>query len=104
MNSVKIDLDLHWSLKESLFQTDRFYDGLRDIRAYPYRLYINDELLAERDFNVHDRFYIKETHFLRLGTGQYTIHVQELTGLLDLDIRDFKLNGVTQPSWVFNMP
>jgi hypothetical protein len=104
MNSIKMSFELHWALKDSLFQTDRFYDGLRDIRAYPYRVYLNDELLAERDFNVHDRFYIKESHFLRLGTGQYSLNIQELTGLLDLDIRDFRINSVIQPSWVFNMP
>jgi hypothetical protein len=100
---ARIDLELHWALKEALFHTDKFYDGLRDIKAYPYRLYLNDELLAERDFNVHDRFYMLETHFLTLPPGQYTLRIEELTGLLDVDIRNFKLDSVRQPSWVFNI-
>ena len=104
INDARLDFELNWMLKDLDLNSDPFRHSIRDVKIYPYRLYINDELLAERDFNVHDRYYILETHHLRLDSGQYAIRVEELSGFLDIEIRDFRLNTVKQPSWVFNMP
>ena len=78
MTKTRIDLELHWALKESLFHTDRFYDGLRDLKRYPYRLYINDELLSERDFN-ETRYKVEYFNAEDAGVGYALTNVLSST-------------------------
>ena len=103
-NTARIDFELHWALDESKFGSDPFHDNIRNTVKCPYRVWINDQLMSERDFNLKDRYYIREQHFLSLEGGQYVLAVEDLSGLLKIDIKNFRLNGTHLPSWVFIMP
>jgi hypothetical protein len=109
INTARLDFEVHWSLKDFMEYTidncvDPFMNRLKSAKKFPYRVYLNDELLIERDFDIRDKYYIAETHWLALDSGQYTVRLEDLSGYMRLEIRDFKLNTVPQRSWVFNMP
>jgi hypothetical protein len=108
MNSVQIDFEVHWTLKMDILYGSHTHDLLKTTKKIPYRLYLlkegQRELLAERDFNLRDRYFIREQHFFSMDSGQYTISIEEPIGLIDIDIKHFKLNGVVQPSLVWTMP
>jgi hypothetical protein len=108
INSAQIDFEVHWTLNRDILYNDSRHDLLKTAKKIPYRLYIlhqdQRELLAERDFNLRDRYFIREQHFFSLDTGQYTIAIEEPLGLLNIDIKHFRLNTVLQPSLVWIMP
>ena len=45
-------------------------------------------------FDIRDPYKIHETHFVDLGLGRWIVRVEDLSGWLDLQIENTKLNGV----------
>lgn len=103
-HSVRLDFEVHWMVSEKAFRDDPFNLTMRLKKKLPYRVYVNNELLDERDFDPFDYYYTAETHFLRIPTGTYHIHVTELTGMVETEIRHFRLNTVEQPGTEFILP
>jgi len=103
-HSVRLDFEVHWMIKEKAFSDDPFHQALHTHRKLPYRVYVNENLIDERDFDPFDYYYTAETHFLRIPTGTYRIRVTELMGMVETEIRGFRLNTVQQPSVEFTLP
>ena len=96
-NQVRIDFHVTWSLSREKTSRDPLAKGLKNFGRYiPVRMYLepSGEMLSERMFDIRDPYKIHETHFVDLGLGRWIIRVEDLSGWLDLQIEDTKLNGV----------
>lgn len=96
-NQVRIDFHVSWNLSREKISKDPLGKGLSSFGRYiPVRMYLepSGEMLAERMFDLRDPYKIHETHFVDLGLGRWIIRVEDLSGWLDLQIENTKLNGV----------
>ena len=96
-NQVRIDFHVSWNLSREKTSKDPLGKGLRNFGRYiPVRVYLepSGEMLAERVFDLRDPYKIHETHFVDLGLVLRSVRVEDLSGWLDLQIENTKLNGV----------
>lgn len=103
-HQVRLDFDVSWVLAGQKLLNDPFGRGLKQLgQQLPYRLYLQpgNEFLCERAFEIYNHFHIHETHFFELDPGQWSISIEDVTGWLDLEISQVKLNQVHLPSAAF---
>jgi hypothetical protein len=96
-NQVRIDFHVSWNLSREKILKDPLAKGLRNFGRYiPVRMYLEPtgEMLSERMFDIREPYKIHETHFVDLGLGRWSVRVEDLSGWLDLQIENTKLNGV----------
>jgi len=96
-NQVRIDFHVTWNLSREKILKDPLAKGLRNFGRYiPVRMYLEPtgEMLSERMFDIREPYKIHETHFVDLGLGRWSVRVEDLSGWLDLQIENTKLNGV----------
>jgi hypothetical protein len=96
-NQVRIDFHVTWNLSREKILKDPLAKGLRNFGRYiPVRVYLepSGEMLSERMFDIREPYKIHETHFVDLGLGRWSVRVEDLSGWLDLQIENTKLNGV----------
>ena len=96
-NQVRIDFHVSWNLSREKMLKDPLAKGLRNFGRYiPVRMYLEPtgEMLSERMFDIREPYKIHETHFVDLGLGRWSVRVEDLSGWLDLQIENTKLNGV----------
>ena len=96
VSDVRLDFEVHWALNPQKLLRDPLNRTLRKIRYFPYRVYLvpTNELIAERVFDVEDPYYVQEIHFLKLEQGQWSVSCHDVSGWLDLDVRNVRLNTV----------
>jgi hypothetical protein len=103
---VRLEFEVSWVPRASKLLGDPMGRQIKHLgRELPYRVYLvpNNELLSDRMFNLYDPYWIQETHHLELDPGQWTIAVEDVTGWLDLEIKNVKLNSVHIPTPVFTL-
>ena len=103
---VRLDFEVSWMLSASKLTADPMGRQIKHLgRELPYRVYLvpTNELLSDRMFELYDQYYVLETHHLELDPGQWTIAVEDVTGWLDLEIKNVKLNSVSIPTPVFTL-
>jgi len=108
LNDVRLEFDVKWSLNIERVARDPLNNELKTYGRYiPYRVYLvpSMEMLCERVFDIQDWYYIHEMHQLQLEHGQWALSIHEPTGMLDVVVKDFRLNTVRQPgdSTVFTL-
>lgn len=100
VNDVRLDFEIHWKLNISKVQDDPTNRVLRSLgNKFPYRVFLTptNEMLCERTFDLYDRYYTVETHHLQLDHGQWAISIVDVTGWLDLTVKNVRLNTVRLP-------
>jgi hypothetical protein len=103
---VRLDFEVSWVLSASKLLNDPMGRQFKHLsKELPYRVYLvpTNELLSDRMFNLYDPYSIHETHFLELDHGQWTIAVEDVTGWLDIEISNIRLNSVHIPTPVFTL-
>jgi hypothetical protein len=103
---VRLDFEISWMLSASKLIDDPMGRQIKHLgQELPYRVYLvpTNELLSDRMFELYDQYYVFETHHLELDPGQWTIAVEDVTGWLDLEIKNVKLNSVSIPTPVFTL-
>jgi hypothetical protein len=96
-NQVRIDFHMSWNLSRDKIAKDPLAKGLRNFGRYiPVRVYLepSGEMLSERMFDIRDPYKLHETYFVDLGLGRWTVRVEDLSGWLDIEVNNMKLNGV----------
>jgi hypothetical protein len=104
-NDIRLDFEVHWTLNPVKLIQDPLHRTLRKIRYFPYRVYLvpSGELIADRLFDVEDPYFIQEIHFLHLDHGQWSLSCHDVSGYLNLEMRNVRLNTVAIDSPTFSL-
>ena len=95
--NVKLDFEIHWELNANKLLDDPMGRGLKSLgKQLPYRVYIEPlgEMISDRSFELYDIFWIKESHYLELEHGHYSLRVEDVTGWMNLHVKNIQLNTV----------
>lgn len=103
---VQIEFEVHWTFNAEKMLKDPMGRGIRSLgKKVPYRVYLEPchELISDRMFEIYNPYYIHEIHYLSLDHGPYEISIEDVSGWLDLKLRNIRLNTVAIPQAKFNL-
>jgi hypothetical protein len=101
---IRLDFDVRWMLNADKLVNDPMGRGLKALgKQLPYRLYIGGEMISDRMFDIYDSYWIRETHFLELEHGEWSIAIEDITGWMNVEISNVQLNTVNIPHPVFTI-
>jgi hypothetical protein len=78
-------------MKEVVIKVDVY--GRWDERAPIYRVYVDNDLLTERDFIWHNN-YICENIIVNLEPGMHTVKIEQTTAYGTITAKNIRVNGV----------
>lgn len=99
-HQVKLEFEVSWVLRASKLINDPMGRQIKHLgKELPYRVYLTptNDLLSDRMFDIYNPYAIQETHHLELDPGAWSLTIEDVTGWLDLEIRNVKLNSVSIP-------
>jgi hypothetical protein len=83
-------------MKEHVILADVYTDWTHyHTEAAPrYRIYVDDELMTERDFTLNgNEQYIRENISVRLPAGNHQIRLESVWGYAGISIRHVRIDG-----------
>ncbi len=101
---VKLEYEVHWTFNADKMLKDPMGRGIRSLgKQVPYRIYLepSNELLSDKMFEIYNPYYIHEIHHLSLDHGAYKLRVEDVSGWLDIKLKNIKLNtvGISDPKF-----
>lgn len=103
---VKIEYEVHWVFNADKMLKDPMGRQIRGLgKQVPYRIYLepSNELISDKMFDIFNPYYIHEIHYLDLEHGSYKLRVEDVSGWLNLSLKNIKMNTVLIQTPEFNL-
>lgn len=94
---VQLEFEVHWIFRADKMLKDPMGRGIRALgKQVPYRIYLDpcNELLSDKMFEILNPYYISEIHYLNLDHGTYELRIEDLSGWMDIKLKNIRLNTV----------